>query len=197
MSEPILTPADLLRMPDGERHLELIGNRVRLREKGARASYVGGQVQFALHNHARPRGHWVFGWSMGYNCFPYDPNEVRHASVTIVTAGRMPPEMADEDPAFLTIAPDLVADSVPPTYPRADEIADADAWLAAGAGCSGRSMRPTGASGCTTRVGRWSCSTKPTPLPRTCCPGSPARSRTSSKSRPARKQVRPNRSAVH
>lgn len=133
MPEPILTPADLLRMPDGERHLELIGNRVRLREKGARSSYVSGQVQFAVHDYAHDRGHWAFGWSLGYNCFPHDPNEVRHASVTLVTATRMPPELRDTDSAFMPIPPDFVADSVPSTYPRADEAADADAWLSAGA----------------------------------------------------------------
>lgn len=128
-----MTPADLLHLPDGERHLELIDGRVRDRVKGMAAALTAGHLLAAVSEHADRRGHRVFGWSLGYDCFPDDPNAVRRASVTVITADRMPADLIDADPAFLPVPPDFVADAVGPTATPADEAADAAAWLAAGA----------------------------------------------------------------
>jgi hypothetical protein len=97
-------------MRDGERHLELIGGRVRERFKSMAAAYVSGQVLFRLHQLADETGGVALGWSLGYVCFP-EPNDVRRVSVTYLSAERIPPGLFDTDHAFMPIAPDLAADT--------------------------------------------------------------------------------------
>jgi Uma2 family endonuclease len=127
-----VTPDDLLRMPDGERQLELIGGRVRQRDKSMMAAYIGGQLSFRLHEFAERNSDWVLGWSLGYHCFPAAPNDVRRVSVTYTACQRIPVELFQKDQPFMTIVPDLAADTRAMDATDADVAADAEAWLSAG-----------------------------------------------------------------
>jgi hypothetical protein len=110
MSATLLTPADLLKLPDGERHLELIRGVVRTRHKGTQASYVTGQLLDPLMQYADLHGHWVFSWSLGYNCFCNEPNTVRHTSATLITTPRFSVEQLQRDEPFCDVPPDLVVE---------------------------------------------------------------------------------------
>jgi len=129
---PIITPDDLLRMRDGERHLELIRGQVRERAKGVRAALVSGEFQSILHSYTDPRGDWQFGWTLGYHCFPGEPNTVRRASVTVIKAGRLSREKYAANDPFSDIVPDVVIEVVGFEDKARDLEESLGAWLAAG-----------------------------------------------------------------
>ena len=105
----LLTPDDLLTMPDGE-HYEYINGHAVEKHMGAKSDKLslrlGGWLdQFVL---LHGLGH-VFGSSAGYRCFP---RKVRKPDASFVRAGRLPNEEVPDGDISLT--PDLAVEVVSP-----------------------------------------------------------------------------------
>src|SRR5689334_14848467 len=107
-TKPLLTPADLLAMPDGKDY-ELDDGVLVERNVSRVSSLVALEIGRLLGNHCMPGGlAWVFGSDLGYQCFPGHPNKVRKPDVSIILRDRLPAEELEE--GFSTLAPDLAVE---------------------------------------------------------------------------------------
>jgi Uma2 family endonuclease len=127
----LMTPEDLLRMPDGDDY-ELIDGRLKEKSMGGESSFVGGQLFGALHHHLllHPGG-WLLHSNAGYQCFPGRPAQVRKPDVSFICFGRLPDERIPR--GNLRLAPDLAVEVVSPNdlFDEVDE--KISEYLAAGA----------------------------------------------------------------
>jgi Uma2 family endonuclease len=109
---PVVTPDDLLNMPDGARY-ELIDGRLVKREMGFRSSFIGGRLFRWFGDHCERNG---LGWSVpadcAYQCFPEDSNRVRRPDASFISFERLPVENPPE--GHCRVAPDLVVEVVSP-----------------------------------------------------------------------------------
>lgn len=109
---PVVTPDDLLNMPDGAR-FELIDGHLVERDMGSRSSYIGGELFRLLGNYCRKnRLGWTLPADCSYQCFPEDPNRVRRPDASFIRLGRLPGEIPPE--GHTRIAPDLVVEVISP-----------------------------------------------------------------------------------
>ncbi len=130
---PLLTPDDLLQMPDGGKGYELIDGRLKEKVVSFRSSRVGVLVIQKIQNHcdAVAPG-WVCGSDNGFQCFAAHPGRVRRPDVAFVAHHRMTAEQyADE--GFTHLVPDLVVEVVSPTNSAEEVDEKAADWLRAGA----------------------------------------------------------------
>ena len=105
---PILTPDDLLEMPDGK-HYELIDGVPKEKSMGAEAdeiAYVIGNSIFAFVRQHR-LGH-IYGSQTGFRCF--QKNRVRKPDVSFVAKGRLKDDKSPK--GDIDIAPDLAVEVV-------------------------------------------------------------------------------------
>jgi Uma2 family endonuclease len=111
-AKPLITPDDLLKMPDGDRY-ELVDGHLVERDMGQESSYVGTRLSFFITRFCEdhPLG-WVFGADNGYQCFPDRPNLVRRPDVSFVRLGRYPDNKLPE--GYSTIPPDLAVEVISP-----------------------------------------------------------------------------------
>lgn len=107
-----ITPADLLKMPDGKDY-ELVDGELVERNMGWNSSRIGGELYFFLraHNQQTPQG-WVVPADASYQCFPDAPGKVRKPDVSFVRFERLSPQ--HEPTGHCPIAPDLAAEVVSP-----------------------------------------------------------------------------------
>ena len=134
VAAPAVTPDDLLRMPDEGRGFELVDGELRGTEVSNESSFVGGQVLYAVMDHVRPRGlGYVFMADNSFRCFPDDPDRVRRADVSFVSAARMTPAQYRQK-GHCPICPDLVVEVVSPNDLMSDVTEKRMEWLAAGVG---------------------------------------------------------------
>lgn len=108
----LLTPDDLLTMPDGERY-ELVEGIPKERGMGAKSNEIGLVIAGALlafvrlHKMGR-----VYSSETGYTCFPGKPKSVRFPDVSFVRAERIPDGRSPE--GYFSIRPDLAVEVLSP-----------------------------------------------------------------------------------
>lgn len=126
------TPADLLRMPDGDRY-ELVDGTLVERVRSTWSSYVAGRVygRIDAHSQANSLG-WVLPEGTSYQCLPDTPSRVRWADVSFIRQGRLSLEQATAE-GHLSIAPDLAVEVVSPNDLAYDIDAKVQEFLRAGA----------------------------------------------------------------
>ena len=129
---PLLTPEDLLAMPDEGQGLELVHGELREVNVSKESTRVGGRIFSRLDNYCEAsNAGYAFPEGMSYRCFPDDPKGTRRADASFVAIDRMPPETY-EDEGHCTTVPDLVAEVISPNDLAEDVEAKRDEWLAAG-----------------------------------------------------------------
>jgi len=129
---PVLTPEDLLLMPDEGQGFELVHGELREIKASIECSRIAGNIGFRLHRYCdRVQPGWVFLSGLSYRCFPDDPKGTRRADASYISLERMP-LATYEDEGHCTTVPDLVAEVVSPND-LSDEVEEKlDEWLAAG-----------------------------------------------------------------
>jgi Uma2 family endonuclease len=110
--EPLVTPEDLLSMPDG-RNFELVDGNLVERNMSVLSSWVGGQVFRRVDEFvsAHDLG-TVWPADNGYQCFPDDARMVRRADAAFVKKERL--SAKDMKDGFLKVVPDLVVEVISP-----------------------------------------------------------------------------------
>lgn len=130
---PVVTPDDLLRMPDGGKGYELVGGRLRALDASAKSSRVAGLVYFRLEHYCSTQHPgWVYPEGTSYRCFPDDENRVRRADAWYIALDRFTPGQYDTAGHFPTV-PDLVVEVISPNDLAYEVNQKTDEWLAAGA----------------------------------------------------------------
>jgi Uma2 family endonuclease len=106
----IITPEDLLAMPDGKSY-ELVGGQLLERHADALSSWVGGNIFAKLSQHNR-QDQFGMAWPacLGYRCFPHDRHQVRRPNASLIRNHRLPADLLSLE--WITIAPDLIVDVV-------------------------------------------------------------------------------------
>lgn len=125
------TPEDLLAMPGGE-NFELVNGRLVERHMGILASWVAGEVFFALANHCRQRRlGWVLpGGDAGYQGFPDSPRSVRKPDVSFVRYGRFPEDQLPS--GYARLAPDLAVEVISPNDEYEEVLEKIEEYLRGG-----------------------------------------------------------------
>jgi Uma2 family endonuclease len=108
----LLTPDDLLTMPDGERY-ELVEGIPKEKGVGAKSNEISGLVYAALLAFVRPRklGRAYLS-ETGYVCFPGKPKSVRFPDVSFVRTDRIPNGVSPD--GYFTVRPDLAVEVISP-----------------------------------------------------------------------------------
>jgi Uma2 family endonuclease len=108
----ILTPDELLRLPDSDSY-ELIDGHPVEKHMGGESSYVGGRIFHRLMQYLENHpGGWVLPSDAGYRCFPNRPKLVRKPDVSFLRLGRLPGERIPK--GDIPITPDLAVEVVSP-----------------------------------------------------------------------------------
>lgn len=112
-AEQLLTPDDLLTMPDGSAY-EFVDGHAMERVMDAKAVWVAGQIHHLLQKFLdEHRTGWAFADGVQLRCYPDDPDRVRKPDACFIRQGRLQPDEPPE--GFILIAPDLVVEVVSPT----------------------------------------------------------------------------------
>ena len=107
------TPADLLRMPDGNRY-ELVDGQLVEKNMSFWSSFVAGNAYLLLGSHCKQTGvGWVVPEGTTYQCFPDAPQKIRKPDLSYIRFERWSPEQATEE-GHTPIAPDLAIEVVSP-----------------------------------------------------------------------------------
>ena len=129
----VVTPDDLLRMPDQGQGYELVDGELKELNVSYLSSFVAGQVYFQLQSHVGPRRlGWVSPEGTSFRCFPDDEGRVRRADTAFHRLDRLPAEQATTD-GHCTVVPDLVAEVVSPNDLAYEADAKRNEWMEAGA----------------------------------------------------------------
>lgn len=121
--ERTCTPADLLRLPDGDR-FELVDGQLLEKDMGGKSAWVGGEVFGELRDYAKRHGGWAFPGDTGFQCFDFAPELVRKPDAPYVAPGRF---ANDEVPdGHIRATPDLAVEVVSPNdmYTRVEDKVD-------------------------------------------------------------------------
>jgi Uma2 family endonuclease len=120
-STPILTPDDLLRMPDSG-SMELVNGQIVEKQGSAESSEIEGLFFFQFHSflQGNPVAK-VYPQSLGYQCFKTDPNKIRKPDATVILLDRLR-KLPDPNPGFMPIVPDLAVEVISPN----DMVYDVD-----------------------------------------------------------------------
>jgi Uma2 family endonuclease len=107
------TPADLLAMPDNA-GMELVDGQIVEKEVSTNSSEVEGiilsVIRVFLLTHPVAK---VFPASLGYTCFPDDPDKMRKPDVTVVSLSRLK-DLPEGDTGYMPIVPDLAVEVLSP-----------------------------------------------------------------------------------
>jgi Uma2 family endonuclease len=107
-----LEPKDLARLQD-EAGVEFVQGEILEKPVSIESSLIEAAVARILGNAAAKRGDtWVFGSSMGYQCFAEDPAKFRKPDVSVVRSERI--VGIDPKSGFLKIPPDLAVEVLSP-----------------------------------------------------------------------------------
>ena len=128
----LLTPEELLLMPDEGQGFELVHGELREVNVSKESSRVAGKISHFLEVYTES-GHpgWVYPEGTSYKCFPDDPKGIRRADASFIALDRMPLETY-EDEGHCTTVPDVVAEVVSPNDLNYEVEAKLGEWLAAG-----------------------------------------------------------------
>ncbi|HET6249621.1 MAG TPA: Uma2 family endonuclease [Tepidisphaeraceae bacterium] len=116
-----LTPDDLLRVPDNAT-MELVDGQIVEKQVGFKSSKIEGLFYFRFQAFLlqHPVAD-VLPASMGYRCFPDDPDKIRKPDTTVILLDRLQ-KLADPDPGYMPIVPDLAVEVISPN----DVVYDVD-----------------------------------------------------------------------
>jgi len=129
----IITPEDLLRMPDQGQGYELVDGELKELNVSFLSSYVAGQTYFQLQSYVGPRNlGWVSPEGTSFRCFPDNEEKVRRADTAFHRLDRLPADRAMVE-GHCTIVPDLVVEVVSPNDLADDVNEKRIEWLEAGA----------------------------------------------------------------
>jgi len=129
----VVTPDDLLRMPDHGRGYELVDGELKERKMSFWSTFVGRRVSTPLANYVEPQGlGWVNAEGASYRCFPDDDSRVRRADVTFHRLDRLTPEPAAAE-GHIPVVPDLVVEVISPNDLAYEVNEKRTEWLIAGA----------------------------------------------------------------
>ncbi len=126
----VVTPADLLAMPDAAFY-ELVDGELVERNVSALSSRVEGIIFSLLNVHCQaPNAGITWPSSLGCRFYPNDPDKVRRPDVTFVRRDRFSPEYYRD--GFLTFRPDLVVEVISPNDNATEVDEKIEEYLAAG-----------------------------------------------------------------
>lgn len=129
----VVTPDDLLRMPDQGAGYELVNGELKERNVSFLANFVAGRVCNRLANHVEPKNlGWMSPQGASFRCFPDDPNRVRLADVAFHRLDRLTANQARAE-GHCTVVPDLVVEVVSPNDLAYEVNEKRNEWLEAGA----------------------------------------------------------------
>jgi len=124
------TPAQLRRL-EREAGVEFAHGRLVEKRMSIGSCLVVQTVAGMLGNEAAKTGPaHVFGASLGYHCFPDDPNKYRKPDASVVTRARL--AAIDYGEAFVPIPPDLAVEVISPNDSATDVSDKVDEYLSAG-----------------------------------------------------------------
>jgi hypothetical protein len=127
----VVTPDDLLRMPDGGSGYEWVNGRGVGRPADVPAHYVAGQLLTALSGRGEARLPLWVSTAYPFRCFHDDPDRIRRPSVAAVFDARLSARR-DDDYFPCPLVPDLVAEVVAKEQTADDLAARTCEWLDAG-----------------------------------------------------------------
>lgn len=120
-STPTITPDDLLRMPDSST-MELVDGWIVEKQASAESSEI--EVMFGYRFRSfleRNPIAKVYSQSLGYRCFPDDPDKIRKPDATVILLERLR-QLPDPNPGFMPLVPDLAVEVISPN----DMVYDVD-----------------------------------------------------------------------
>lgn len=108
-----LTPEEFLASPD-YRHMELVGGCAVEKSMGALASIVAVRLGRRLSAFVEETAAgWVFDSECAFQCYPWEPTQIRRPDLAYVSRQRMAPE--DIPSGAVRLPPDLAVEVVSPT----------------------------------------------------------------------------------
>jgi len=107
-----ITPEEFLRIPDSN-SMELVDGQIVEKAVGTLSSETEATFIFPITAFLRQNAGMgrVFASSLGYRCFPDDPDKIRKPDVTVIRAERLA-ALPDPDPGYMPIVPDLAVEVV-------------------------------------------------------------------------------------
>ena len=120
----VLTPDDVLDLPDEDRY-ELVDGRLVELTMSTQSQYVGTQLAAMLWVHCRPHGLAHVFTENGYTCFPGKPGRMRRPDVSCVRTDRLRFDQIGD--GFLSIRPDVAVEVISPNdrvYELEDKLDD-------------------------------------------------------------------------
>jgi Uma2 family endonuclease len=132
LPQRVISPDDLLHMPDEGRGFELVAGELREINVSNESSRIAGRICTRLDNFCEARGlGWIFPEGNSYQCFPDDPSRVRRADTAFIALSRMTPQEYRKG-GHCPVAPDVVVEVVSPND-LVDEVEEKlKDWLSAG-----------------------------------------------------------------
>jgi Uma2 family endonuclease len=125
------TPADLLKMPDGNRY-ELVNGQLVEYPMSFWSSYVAGEMHARLREHCRSNQlGWAVPEGVTYQCFPQHPERVRKADASFIRRDRLSAAQATAE-GHLPVAPDLAVEVLSPNDLAYEVDAKVQDYLGAG-----------------------------------------------------------------
>jgi Uma2 family endonuclease len=129
--QSILTPEDLLSLPDGDRY-ELVDGQLVERNLSTWSSYVAGRVYRLVANFTEPKhAGWPFPEGTSYQCFPNHPNKVRRPDFSFIQLDRLSAKQALEG-GHIPIVPDMAVEVVSPNDLYYEVEIKINEWMTAG-----------------------------------------------------------------
>lgn len=129
----VITPEDLLRMPDRGKGYELVDGKLKELNVSTESSHVAGEALFALKAFVRPAGlGYVLPPDASFQCFPDAPKRVRRSDAAFIAAGRLSPDQYRAE-GHCTVCPDLIVEVISPNDLASEVNRKVQEWLKAGA----------------------------------------------------------------
>ena len=112
MTPRLITPEDLLLMPEGGR-FELVDGQLLERPVSVQSSIIGARLIRRLDHYCEENNlGWVFNSENGYQCFPGSPNLVRKPDVSFIHLSRLTADLLTQ--GYARIPPDLAVEVISP-----------------------------------------------------------------------------------
>jgi Uma2 family endonuclease len=108
-----MTAEDLLTLAD-EKNFELVGGKLVELNMSGLSSEVAAILISQLISFVRPQNLGsVFGADCGYQCFEFDPQQVRKPDVSFIATGRI--SDAEKETGYVKVAPDIAVEVISPS----------------------------------------------------------------------------------
>ena len=115
LTQPDLTPNDLLRMDDDAVAYEFVNGELVEKTMGWESSWIASQLANLLGNECRrhrPSLGWAVAGEASYQCFDDDADKVRRPDASFIARGRLPGGRRPK--GHCRVAPDLAVEVVSP-----------------------------------------------------------------------------------